>query len=143
MTPSTRRPRPITGETTARRSTRTSGPESRRSPDTAWALRPFAEQLDEPLADRVRDGVRPVPQLQARRHVVDDVLDRSLRVEELLADFRRVEALGQQPQDLRLALAQPEERQPARRQHLALELADLAEQPPEQVRRQRSLTRPR
>src|SRR5262245_49447498 len=72
-------------------------------------------RLDQPLPDRVRDGVGPVAELEARRDVVDDVLDCSLRVEQLPPDLGRVVALGEQPEDRRLALRQARERQPARR----------------------------
>ena len=80
-----------------------------------------------------------VAQLQARRDVVDDVLHGPLRVEQPVRDLGRVEAVGEQPDHGGLALRQARERQAARRQDLALELADLAQQPPQQVRRQRAL----
>ena len=54
--------------------------------------------LDQALADRVRHGVRPVAQLEARRHVVDDVLDGALGVEQPAADLGGVEAVGEQPE---------------------------------------------
>ena len=85
--------------------------------------------LDQPFPDRVGDGVGAVAQLEPRRHVVDDVLDGPLRVEQRPCDLGRVEAVGEQPEDGGLALGQPRECQPARRQDLALELPDLAQQP--------------
>ena len=90
----------------------------------AW--REIRNELDQPLADRVRHGVRPVPQLQPRRDVVDDVLDRPLGVEEARPTSAVSWPCGEQPEHRGLALGQARERQPARRQHLALELADLA-----------------
>ena len=80
------------------------------------------ELRHQPLADRVRDGVGPVPELEPRRDVMDDVLDRPLGVEELPTHLGGVVALGEQPQDRCLPLGQARERQPPRRQHLALEL---------------------
>src|SRR5262245_62004934 len=90
--------------------------------------------LDEALADGVRHRVGAVAELEARRDVVDDVLDRPLRVEEAVRDLGGVEAVGEQPDHGRLALRQPGEGQPARREDLALELAHLPQQAAEQVR---------
>ena len=70
---------------------------------------------------------------------MDDVLDRALGVEEAAAHLGRVVTLGEEAQDRRLALGQAGEREPARRQDLALELADLAQQPAQEVRGQRAL----
>ena len=44
--------------------------------------------LDEPLPQRVGDGLRAVTQLQPRRHVVNDVLDRLAISRSLLLKLR-------------------------------------------------------
>jgi RHS repeat-associated protein len=100
-------------------------------------------RLDQAFPDRVGDRVGPVSKLEPRRDVVDDVLDRPLGIEELPPDLGSVVALREQAQHGGLSLGQSRECQAARRQHLALELADLSQQPPEQVRRERALARRR
>ena len=51
---------------------------------------------DEAGAQGVGDGVRAVAQLQPGGHVVQDVLDRPLRVGELVGDLARVQPVGEQ-----------------------------------------------
>ena len=57
----------------------------RERPRGGTSEEPGPGELDQALADRVGDRVGPVAQLQARRDVVDDVLDGPLRVEQPVA----------------------------------------------------------
>src|SRR5881397_1377479 len=75
------------------------------SPGTAL----FSSLLDQALADRVRDGVRAVAQLEAGGEVVQDVLDRPLAVAEGQRDLTGVVAVGDELEHLGLARRQPGE----------------------------------
>src|SRR5260221_2573027 len=70
----------------------------------------------QPGAQREGDRVRPVSQVQAAQHAVDDVLDRALRVAEALCDLLRVQPFGQQPEHVGLARFQPGGGEPVRRE---------------------------
>ena len=57
---------------------------------------PGRSSLDQALSQRVRDSLRPIAQIQPAGHVVHDVLDRALGIEETMTYLCRVEAVGEQ-----------------------------------------------
>src|SRR5579862_41454 len=129
--PRNRTPRPSRPWPSSARAKRTRTNPSRPWPSSARAKRtrtrrptrasPAASllaRLDQPQSDRVGDGVGPVAQLEPAGHVVDDRLDRPVRQEQALADLGRVEALGQELEDLDLALGQPADREASRLEDL-------------------------
>src|SRR5207245_577992 len=81
----------------------------------------------------IRDCVGSVAELEAARDVVNDVLNCPLRVEESLAYLDCVEPVGEQPENADFSLRQSCEGQATRIQDLALELANLPEQPSQQI----------
>lgn len=91
---------------------------------------------DQALAQCIGDGVGAVPELQAAGDVVEDVLDRPLRVGQLPGDLLRVHAVRDQSQYLGLPVRQTGVGQSARCQYVPLHPRHLAEQPSQQVRRQ-------
>src|SRR5256712_1336958 len=92
------------------------------------------EALDQSLSQRVGDRLGAVTQVQPAGHVVDDVFDRALGVEQAAANFGGVQSIREQLEDLDLPVGQHGHAQPARVQDLALESTDLVEQPAQQVR---------
>src|SRR2546427_8938528 len=92
------------------------------------------EALDQSLPQRVDDRLGAVTQVQPAGHVVDDVFDRALGVEQAAANFGGVQSIREQLEDLDLPVGQHGKAQPARVQDLALESTDLVEQPAQQVR---------
>src|SRR5437870_8565063 len=92
------------------------------------------EVLDQSLSERVVDRLRAVAQVQSTGHVVDDVLDRALRVKEPAANFGGVQSVREQLENLDFPVRQHGKAQPARVQDLALESTDLVEQAAQQVR---------
>ena len=86
------------------------------------------------------DCVGAIAKLEPARDVVDDRLDGPVRQEEPFAHLGRVQALGEQLEDLDLALGQPADRQPAWLEHLALETSDLVEEAAEEIGRKGAFT---
>src|SRR5207253_7776981 len=62
--------------------------------------------LDQSLSQRVGDRLGAVTQVQAAGHVVDDVLDRALRVKEAAANFGGVQSVCEQLENLDLPVRQ-------------------------------------
>src|SRR5256885_5348231 len=89
--------------------------------------------LDQSLSQRVGDRLGAVTQVQSAGHVVDDVLDRALRIKEAATHFRGVQSVCQQLENLDLPVRQHSKAQPARVQDLALESTNLVEQAAQQV----------
>src|SRR6478735_8190873 len=69
---------------------------------------PGSGQVQQLLAHGVHDGLHARVQLQLLQDVADVVLDRVLGDEELLGDLTVVEPLGHEPEDLELALGEPQ-----------------------------------
>src|SRR5919204_5108561 len=59
---------------------------------------------DQALAESVGDGLGAITEVESAGDVMDDVLDRALRVKEPTADLSRVQAFGQQLENLDLAV---------------------------------------
>ena len=55
--------------------------------------RPAEGPLDQALPQRVRHGLRPIAEIQPASHVMDDVLDGPLGVEQAAADLGRIESV--------------------------------------------------
>jgi probable blue pigment (indigoidine) exporter len=104
-------------------------------------VRPAAQRLDQSLAKRIGDGVGAVPELQTAGDVVEDVLDRALRVGQPPGDLLCVLAVGDKSQYLGLPVGQTGVGQSSRCQYLPLHPRHLTEQPSQQVRRQTAVTR--
>ncbi|TDO47022.1 putative blue pigment (indigoidine) exporter [Kribbella sp. VKM Ac-2571] len=104
-------------------------------------VRPAAQRLDKSLAQCIGDGVGAVPELQAAGDVVEDVLDRPLRVGQLPGDLLRVHAVRDKSQYLSLPVGETGVGQSSRCHNVALHPRHLAEQPSQQVRRQAAVTR--
>jgi hypothetical protein len=94
---------------------------------------------DEALADGVGHRVRAVAQLEAAGDVVEHAGHRAGRVGQPGRDLLGVQAVGGQPEHVHLTGGQAVEGEPARRQHLPVEPADLLEQPGQHVGGQRGL----
>src|SRR5207248_9043883 len=78
----------------------------------------------------------PVAEVETLGKRTDHILDGPLRVVELAGDLGRVEALGQQPQDVGLPRRQAGTAQAVRGKHLVLDSPEVAYEPGNQTRRQ-------
>src|SRR5215831_1912269 len=92
-------------------------------------------RLDQSFAESPGDGMRAVAEAQPSGDIVDDGLDRALRVSELLGDLLGIESLGDEPEHVDLALGQAVHGQASGREHLSLQLPDLVQQSTEQIGR--------
>src|SRR4051812_34650767 len=94
---------------------------------------------DQALAQRVRDGVGAVAELQSAGDVMEDVLDRALAVAELGGDLRGAVAVGDEPEHLGLPVREPGEGEAARLEDLPLQPAHLVQQTAQEVGRHLAL----
>src|SRR5215217_446604 len=65
---------------------------------------PIGQSLDQALPHRVCHGLRAITELQPRGHVVDHVLDRSLRIRQIVGDLSGVQSVRNEAEDVDLAL---------------------------------------
>ena len=131
-----RRPAPGSGRRAASSTPRPVTATRTRVAPSAIEAKPDSDQA---FSHRVGDRMRPVPQLQPGRHVMQDVLHRPLAVGQPAGDLRGVVPAGHQLEHLRLPVRQAGEGKAPRRQHLTLQPADLTQQPAQQIRRDLTL----
>ena len=90
---------------------------------------PGDHRSDQPFTQGVRDRVRPVPQLEPVRHVVQDALHRALRIAQLVGDLLRRKPGRDKPEHFGFPVAHAAQVQPARLEHLALQAGNPVQQP--------------